>query len=188
MGVFVRGCVCQKFWNGSGNSRRLDLLLLGVPFAWRRWVCCVLALLEGWWLENLLPCLLPFSTMFLDSPIYFIPAGHLKVHLAYVSLAHHVVWSKRGVAVKMSDIFLAFWTGVDHRGCCPQLYSTRFNHWKETRMKEMHADEVKGLWQVHIHCNLTKTTTLNSCVHFSHSYEIFPQNQIWHWHFISFIS
>lgn len=160
--IFEQGCACQKFWNASWNSRRLDLLLLGVPFAWRRCGCCVLALLEGWWLENLLPCLLPFSTMFLDSPIYFIPAGNLlKVHLAYISLAHHVVWSKKMVAVKMSDLFLVLWTGVGHGECCPQLYSAKFSNWKQIGIEEIHADEVNATWQVNINSNITKTTILH---------------------------
>lgn len=124
-----RVCVKQHRY-GSGHSRRLDLLPLGVPFAWRRWACCVLVLLEGWWLENLLPCLLPFSTMFLDSPIYFIPAGHLlKVHLAYVCLAHHVVWyEKRGLQWRCQIFFLLNWTDVVTESaflsCALQLFVT----------------------------------------------------------------
>ncbi len=77
--------LCDGF---ARNLRRLHLLALGEPLLCRRWALCEfcsLDLLTGWLLENLLPCLLPFSTMFLDSPIYFIPAGGLeKAHWASV--------------------------------------------------------------------------------------------------------
>lgn len=72
------------------HLRLLHLLPLGEPLLWRRWALCVFCSLvfpTGWSLENLLPCLLPFSTMFLVSPIYFITAGSLvKAHLASVCL------------------------------------------------------------------------------------------------------
>lgn len=56
-------------------------------------VCCNLVWFCAWSLDDLLPLLLPFTTMFLDSPSHFIPPDSLtQLHLVSFQKARRSGW------------------------------------------------------------------------------------------------